>query len=81
MVGDSKIRDLWLIDNLDGVNLDLNKNSKWKLLTKDANKVDALTFISILRGLVKHQSPAARLVSRLKICPGLSNYSKDMFYI
>ena len=54
MVDNPEIRDLWLIDNPDGVNLDMYKNSKWKLLTKDAKKVDALTFISILRGLVKH---------------------------
>ena len=81
-IGNEGIKDLWLIDNPDGVDLDLyTKNSKWKLLRQDSKKIDALTFISILRGLIKHQGPASRLLSRLKMAPGLSQYSKDMFYM
>lgn len=73
---------IWLIDNPDGVDLDLYaKDSKWKLLRQGNKKFDALDFIAILQGFVKKQGPGSRLLTRMRMCPALSHSGQtDLFY-
>lgn len=77
---DDNVKSEWMINNPDSVDLDLYvKGSNWNRLRRNPMKIDAFGFVEMLQGLAKRATVGARLLARLKTCPGLK-MTKDIFY-